>query len=244
MILRAYLDAGYSQKEPRVFYMGGYLARWERWVPFNKKWRAFLRKNNLAFFRMTDYETRQAPYRSWSEERRLAVIKRVTFLIKETADLGVAAAITLPDYEALTPADQRLIGDAYGICASACIAKVARALRNAEVEEPVNYVFELGDKGQGAVSVALNELFADPRRRAKFLVRSISFEGKEDWPGLQIADFMAYETGKHVPRKIGLESRAMRKSLESVLESVPHYGVLFDANQLSKMIANRKKSGG
>lgn len=240
MLLRAYLDAGYTQNETRVYYVGGYLSRWDRWVQFNKKWRAFLSKNDLPYFRTADYESRKGLYKGWSIKERLAVIERVTFLIKETVDLGMAAAITLPDYEALTDADRRLIGDAYGICASACIAKVARALRQSGVEEPVEYIFELGDTGQARVASALAKLFADERRRKRFLFRSVSFEGKRDWPGLQIADFMAYETGKHVPRKIGLESRPMRKCLESVLSKVPCYGVLFDANELSKMIAKRK----
>lgn len=173
-------------------YIGGYLGRVQDWIRFNRNWRSFLRDNNLKFFHMAQYVARKGYYLGWSDDRRLAVIKRAIALIAGTARFGVSTGVLLDEDESFDEADQRLLGSSYSLCVGGCVATTARVLHNAGVKENVAYVFELGDLGQGKVRVAFDELFAQTGFTKKYSILSVNFEDKlrfQDskqqtfWPG-------------------------------------------------------------
>jgi hypothetical protein len=109
-VLRAYFDAGLKMKQPRVFYVAGYVGRHDGWTLFNRKWRDLLRRNDLPYFHMTDYVAKQGPYKGWSADKRTAVMKR-------DARLG--------DHS--NRDDRDILPDPYALCLTSCIAKTARA---------------------------------------------------------------------------------------------------------------------
>jgi hypothetical protein len=133
-MLRAYFDAGTKYKPRRVFYIAGYVGFSADWTVFDRKWRAFLRENELPHFHMTDYVARTGYYKGWPEKKRLAVMKRIVALASETARLGMAATLLPDDYDRLPEEDRDLLPDPYGLCLIACLAKTARTLHR-EVDE-------------------------------------------------------------------------------------------------------------
>src|SRR6185503_206899 len=130
--LRGYFDAGFQSKT-RVHYVAGYVGTPDHWKAFNRKWRALLRRNNLPHFHMTDYMAgKNRYYRDWSAAKRNAVMERILSLAVESDHpsgarrFGIAAALSLDDYERLSAEDRKLIPEPYGICLTACLSKAAR----------------------------------------------------------------------------------------------------------------------
>lgn len=167
--LQGYFDAGF-QPQTHVYYVAGYGGFLGHWKIFNRKWRAFLRRNNLVHFHMTDFMAgKNRHYRDWSDAKRSAVMERIVALAVESVRLGMAAALRLDDYERLSVEDKKLVPDPYGICLTACLSKTARLLhRSGITTAEIAYVFETGDRGQGRARVALEELFAKPAKRNQY----------------------------------------------------------------------------
>ncbi len=240
-MLRAYFDAGF-QPQTRVYYVAGYVGFPDHWTVFNRKWRAFLRRNGLPYFHMTDYVAgKNRYYRNWSDPKRIAVMERIVALAAEAVRLGMAAALHLDDYDRMSAEDQKLIPEPYGLCLTACIAKTARLLHRSGITTEIDYVFESGDAGQGRTRVALEELFANSAKKKQCALHSLTFEPKARFPGLQLADVLAWETGRYVPLALGWKSSPLRKSFRGLLVSNQHSGVLFDFDNLSQMAARERK---
>jgi hypothetical protein len=186
-MLRAYFDAGMKFKPRRVFYIAGYVGFPNDWTIFNRKWRAFLRVNELPFFHMTDYVARKGYYKGLTEKKRLAVMKRIVAVASENPLLGMAATLLPDDYDRLPEEDRELHPDRYGLCLIACLAKTTRMLQRQRIADNVEYVFELGDEGQGTTKSVVEEVFAKPAKRKKFRFHSLRFAEKTEFPGLQLS---------------------------------------------------------
>lgn len=241
--LRGYFDAGFRE-QTRVHYVAGYVGFPDHWKEFNRKWRAFLRRNGLPYFHMTDYAAgKNCYYRDWTPAKRSAVMDRIVALAVESARVGMAAALSLDDYDRLTAADRKLIPDPYGICLTTCLAKTARLLHDSDIRTAeIDYVFEAGDRGQGRVRNALEEIFANPVTRRQYAFRSLSFAKKGEFPGLELADVLAWETGRYVPLALGeSKSFTLREPFRKLLLGNRHHGVLFDYASLSDMAARERK---
>ncbi len=234
--LVAYFDAGLKPKPRRVFYIAGYVGRSTGWQTFNRKWRGLLRRNDLPYFRMTDFVARIGPYKDWSEPKRLAVMKRIVALASDASRLRVAATLLPDDYDRLPLEDKARIPSPYGLCLSACIARTAALFRGQGIAEPVDYVFESGDEGQGTVKQTLDEIFEKPAARTKYAYGSLRFAGKTDFPALQLADILAYETGRFVPFVLGWDTSPVRKGFQAMLDDGnPYVSMLFNFEELSNI---------
>jgi len=128
--------------------VAGYVWPFAKWASFQRRWRRFLRDNDLEFFHMTDFENYQGPYKNWTVERHNAAIKRIVRIITESKPYGVCAAVMLDDYDAFSQDDKARTGSPYMLCGSWCIGLVANWLEEQGIPEPVAYVFELGDETQ------------------------------------------------------------------------------------------------
>ena len=219
-----------------VIIIGGLLA-------LNRKWRELLRQNDLPYFRMTDFVARTGPYKGWSEPKRLAVMKRIVVLASNAFRLRMAATLLRDDYDRLPVEDKGRIPSPYGLCLSACIARTAALFREHGIAEPVDYVFESGDAGQGTVKKTLEEVFRDPAARVKYAFGSLKFAGKTDFPALQLADVLAYETGRYVPFVLGWDTSPVRKCFQAMLDDGnPYASMLFNFEELSN-IARHPETG-
>jgi hypothetical protein len=239
-MLRAYFDAGLKLKPHRVFYIAGYVGFSKDWTLFDRKWRDLLRRNDLPYFHMTDYVARQGRYREWSEAKRLAVMRRIVALASETTRMGIGATLLPDHYERLSQNDRELLPDSYGLCVTACIAKTARTLQRARIAEHVDYVFESGDAGQGTTKLLLEQLFAKSTRREQYAFHSLRFEPKAKFPGLQLADIFAFETGRYVPFALGWDASPERKCFQELRNGNKHYAMIFDFEELTKLASSRR----
>jgi hypothetical protein len=106
----------------------------------------------------------------------------------------------------------------------------------------VDYVFESGDDGQGTVKEKLEEIFRDPAARTKYALGSLSFAGKTDFPALQLADVLAYETGRYVPHVLGWDTSPVRKVFQAMLDDGnPYASMLFNFEELSNIAHHQQE---
>jgi len=190
---------------------------------------------------MADFVARVGPYTDWSEAKRLAVMKRIVTLASDASRLRMAATLLPDDYDRLPIEDKARIPDPYGLCLSACVARTAALFRQHDFKESVDYVFESGDDGQGTVKEKLEEIFRDPVARTKYAFGSLSFAGKTDFPALQLADVLAYETGRFVPHVLGWDTSPVRKCFQAMLDDGnPYASMLFNFEELSNIARHQE----
>ncbi len=239
-MLYAYFDAGGTHSESPTLSVAGYVWSFENWKRANRRWQRFLSDNGLEFFHMTDFEAYEGPYKRWTPKRHLAVIKRLIKIITETASLGVAVGIASEHHAnvlAQAPPDT-ILSTAYLQASAACMATVARWIRDQRLSESVSYIFESGDEKQSILRRCVMAACESPTYRQNLRVRSLHFEDKRTTPALQAADILAYEYAKEAPRRLGLASRPQRKSLIALANALPHRGKFLDWESLSHSVAH------
>jgi len=103
------------------------------------------------------------------------------------------------------------------------------------ITQPIACVFESGDDRKGQIIGAV----ASARKKgAEYDTRldSLRFEAKGSAWGLEAADLLAYETAKHIPRKVGLDPTPIRKSLWRLLHRTQHISIHLDPEVLRQSL--------
>jgi hypothetical protein len=226
VMLRAYFDGSktFSRSSPfPCLAVAGFVGDKKRWSRFQKKWRDVRKTSGIDFFHMADYEARRPPYDSWSERKRKAVLDRLISLTRETADFGAITLLPKSEFDSLDKRTRNRFNDnPYLWCASYCIGLIARRLEREKINESVMYIFESGDQGEPEFKHAMARLVETSEAfRRRFRIYSIMPGLKHEIPALDSADFLAWETTRYVPIKVGAASGPMRDSVKRVLEVVP-----------------------
>lgn len=213
LMLNGHYDESY---DGRVYAVGGFLAAREAWsVFFEPAWASFLKRNDLEFFHMTDYENRQGPYKDWPNDKRLNEIKEALTIIKRTVRFGVGVAIERSVFDIIGP---RLgVRHPYHLCAHWCLLLVALWRRdNDPTDARIASFFEDGAEGTGDLKAGIEELL---RVHAAAVSGPLTFAKKTELLPLQAGDIMAYEAFKQALRSTGHDGRPRRKSLVSLEDS-------------------------
>ena len=212
-MLNGYYDESYDH---RVYAVGGFLATRMAWSKFfEPAWASLLRRNDLDFFHMTEFETRRGPYEDWSNDKRLFEIKEVLTIIRRTVRFAVGVAIEQSVFDVIGP---RLgVRHPYHLCAHFCLLRVAMWRKdNDPTNARIASFFECGAEGAGDLLAGIKDL-----RRVKSAAVSgpLTFAKKTELLPLQAGDIIAYEAFKQALRDTGHDDRPRRQSLMS-LENV------------------------
>lgn len=235
-VLSWYLDLG---KNRDTVALAGYVSAVEKWVKFNRLWRKKLRKAEVGdHFHMTDFNAGKDVYSNWSKKRRDALIGRLLYLIEGTAIFGISAAIVRKDYAALSPDERKRLGSLYSLCATKVLSLAARWAKQVGASAPIAYVFERGDEGSGQFDETIHRLLRkSPKLAAELRLGTLSFGDKRDWPGLQAADILAFESCRHLPRVIGLDPQAERDVMFALRSRIKHRSFYLDAAGLRRELS-------
>lgn len=237
-MLVAYFDESGTHAESPIIAVAGFLAPQERWIEYEAKWAHVLEKWGLSVFHMAEYENRQGPYAALTNPDRIELLGSLIEIIAATAWVGISVALVKADYAAIRDAENVTFGSEYGLCANDCIRLLNKWLNVRGIRERIAYVCELGPLGATDLQRAFEHAYAtDPDR---FHLQSLHFVSKTQYAQLQAADFLAYETPKQVLRRVGRDSRELRKSLEKLLRRVPVESNLLDARNLPDYVAKAR----
>ena len=247
--LRAYFDRS-ELKNAGVMAVGGFMTPVRTWRQFERKWREVMDRHGIETFHMTDFETRQGKYASWSAEQRKRLVRQMVGVLRRHASVCVAVAIVTKDYRALKDSEQRALGHPYALCGLKAVADTLRWM-DGQLEEVkssgryhvldkaydlrTEFVFEAGDEGAGELDAALRrekESGVHGRR-----IWSWTFAEKANSGAIQAADFAAYETTKQMVRTIAVDPRDVRKSMSRLVSRVRFVGQYINEQSLRELLS-------
>jgi hypothetical protein len=214
----AYFDDSGSPDQGVCLTVAGYVSTVEKWIRFEKEWRAILYENDIEYFHMKEYAHSVGQFKKWKgkEGKRKIFLKRLVACVKKTAHKSFSSAALLKEYnemDALYPLHEAA-GYPFAMCGRSCAAKINRWRQRNNIAEPIELIFESGTKHAA-------DLFRVLKRDGLPLP---IFKDKKEFGALQAADFVAWEhtkalTGLHLGTIKGLKD--IRKSL-AALNSIPN----------------------
>ena len=223
--LAAYFDESYSDNQPRVFAVAGYLSPISQWTHFENDWRFFLNKFDIANpFHTTDFMARRGQFSDWNDEKRERCIQHYTSVIRWRTQFRLSIGFDRAVFE-----DEMRNFDMgpYGFCVFEWMHEAERHMDRYGITGPIAYVFESGSGFGGQIHDAMVWIKRRRQLRERYRLGSFSFAGKRDVLPLQAADIFAWETRAHHSRAIQEPPREMRPSTHKLVSQSVHSGLLF-----------------
>ncbi len=234
-MLRAYFDDSGTHEGSRVVAMGGFVAREGQWEQYDREWRELLTKHGISYLRMADLESSHGNFEGWGEEKKKPLIRDVIGQVRKWAKYAVSGLVVAQDYEQAVPEWARqsaAFGDAYNFCFQMCVGQSMQYVEHLNPPMPerdqIAFVFEQESKHEGVTraNYTLIKEFRDPKDR----MGAFGFGTKQRFLPLQIADFFAYESYKHLENLVGESGRKIRYPLRVLAE----YGIDIEAHYFGR----------
>ena len=201
--LTAYADEAGTHGDSMYTVMAGWVGRAERWAEFEPKWRSLLLRNGLTYIHAVDLKHGKKQFKDkirWPEHRRLALAQLAGQLVFDHSMLSHTILLKNRDYDIhYIGGDRELrkhrapIDSKYGVCARVFLSQLTEFVRRYGGEDAqVTVVLEAGAKNQGAAQSILADMYRIAPDRARFISPNIVYALKEQSPGVQAADLLAY----------------------------------------------------
>lgn len=222
MLGGVYIDESGTHDGSPCFVLGGYISEPDRWLQFNREWKAALDDWDLKFFHMTDFNAfpRHKNYKHWPEKKREPRLARLFSIANRNATAAIAYGITRKDYEALSHKAREVCGSPYGLLAAGCFAVALEAAEQCGFTQ-LKYVFEDGADGKGDLVNAYDRMKKKGRAEEVFKISGLGFEEKQKVPPLQAADLVAYECYRRLPIQLGLKAGKRRTYTMGRIRELP-----------------------
>jgi hypothetical protein len=183
--------------------MAGWLGYAERWAEFDAKWRSVLTLRGLPYIHAIDLKHGRRAFKDkikWPPPRRLALARELQQLTLDHTLCSLTVLLNSADYDAAYIGGAKdlrkhrsAIDSKYGVCARIYLSMLAELIeRYAGPDGQMTVVFEAGAKGQGAIQTILADMYDVAPDRAQFINPTIGFALKDQSPGAQAADCLAY----------------------------------------------------
>jgi hypothetical protein len=215
----AYFDAsGHPSDQPFVV-VAGHVANYLQWQGFNKAWEHFHNKAGVNLpFHMSDFMARgRSDYKKWEEDDPgahqflldLCSAQQVYSLLHVSCIVDMGLYRQIDDVFML----QTMI-PAFALGARVCVSLIQGWQKTHQIDYPIECIFEDGDFGKGK--------FMDLMRVER--MPAPIFKEKKDFPGLQAADHVAWETANYMKKeRTGIHQQSSESF--SRLLAIPHLHV-------------------
>jgi len=236
-----YMDESGTHEASKAVAVGGYLARWEQWKKFRRRWNRLLQKYEVADFHMKNIAHFRREFEGWKEDRRNSFLEGAAAIIRKHTILALGLGFVTADYEANERADK------YFVCLHGAIQFLLfrmerhKGFLHLRAGEKISFVFDQKPGFEGGAE----RVFTYLRKRvesADRLLGNITFAQRTDCEPLQAADFLAYEIAKALADR-RYSKRPPRRSLLALLEGYPLAFHEIDRAGLRKMSELLTRSG-
>ena len=235
MAILTYLDASGDEYEPALS-VSGFLARPEEWQAFEAEWIRALKSAGVKEFHMKECAHFRGPFEGWDEKRRLPFLDRLTDIMNNHTLQSVGTSLIMSDYNRLN--EQVFLREAFGhpyALTGAVTIALALSWRDANYPgEPISFLVEQGDRGQGDLIDLLNRFGVFKQGisvtpKPKRWTNEATGEVQYCYP-FQACDFIAYEHTKATRTALDLGFRSLgskttrfkaRKSLYKIAPKAP-----------------------
>jgi hypothetical protein len=220
MMLTSYLDTSGHQDGDAPLVVAGLASTERHWLHFEREWRSMLQTFGVPYLHMKEYAHFRGPFEKWRNDpaSRKHFLARATDIIAKHVKHVATHYIALEEFRAVDR-DYRLgefFEGAYALAAGGCVLMLKKWKNEKHPNEPMKYVVEAGDAGQGAF-VQLVKHYNIP------VVPQDAMDESGAWfAPFQAADFIAYEVAKQWTKQGAWQEvvTAPRKSLVGILERV------------------------
>jgi hypothetical protein len=245
VMVGAYVDESGDPENAKcsTLVLSGWYTTPRDWKNIVKEWMGIVRRCQVVSFHTTDCANGQKEFEGWSETRKKNIFKNLLNILSNHSDLkGCSAAVALQDYrEVVSPEANQLFGGPRGLAFQLLLQSIGKRTGGF----PVVFVVDRPPKGWGV----LDELFEKtkalptPDNWNKSLL-GLTPGNAKDFPAIQTADLLAYETYRHLNKIVkGEVHRKMRKSLVRIILEKAPIGKYFEKKSLLALINQCKKDG-
>jgi hypothetical protein len=249
-VLTAYFDESYTQPNPKrpnqplIYGVGCWLSTVDKWTRFDKRWNQILREAGIDHFHMSEFESRIPPYDTWSESKRIKVLRELWKAVFHHQMFGCSPIVHRGDWSRCLqkrPYLRNPFGRTeYGFDVQMAIGMINDWCDKKNLDGPIHYVFA-HFKGQGnALDHIFKELLRDRKAKKAYRLTGMWTKGlAKDVSQLQAADMIAYEAIKRAANEYSPDENKIRKSLEYLgslgLDYANFDPIYFDKDKLREL---------
>lgn len=199
VVMVAYFDAS---EVGGVLSVAGYLFRKKHVRPFERQWRAMLRKHGLEYFHMTDCNATppQGPFAKLDKAACDDAARLAIAAIKDHATYAFTSAVRVADFnEVMGP--KSVMTNPFSLCAYAVMTQCTHWANDHDPKARISYVFEAGDEHQADANKILQSIADIGERRRKYRYENHAFLPKRSSLPTQAADILAWHVAKQCDRE-------------------------------------------
>lgn len=208
MAILTYLDASGDEHKPAIS-VAGFISRPGRWEAFEQEWAAVLGNADVPELHMQEFAHRVGPFEGWTEAGRIELISSLIDVIDRYAIKSTGTTLLMDHWRRF---EERVylregLGNPYAFTAlNAIVGCVTWRDENCE-GEPIAFVLEHGDYGQGELIDVVNRLgFSESGVSVTVKAKKWTDSSGEThycYP-FQACDYLAYEHFKAMKKAIRL----------------------------------------
>jgi len=244
VMLTCYFDGSGDKDSTNVYSVAGYVSTVDRWIDFDKKWSALLKRHGLPYFHMKEFAPSVDHFKEWKgkekERKRGAFLEQLVNITRKHVLHSFSVTLRMDLYDAANkfyPLKEKRVVPLL-LCGGGCIAKALYWRRNkGRAEEPIMFYFERDEKNWGILKQWANDhgypcesgpKLPDPSKPLDFPLTP-----------LQAADFVAWEQRKLYDDVVIQGKDRIRYSLKG-LTTIPHQWDAFETRDFTRFaIANK-----
>lgn len=222
--LEGHFDESGTDGNSRVVVVGGYVGTAEDWRTLEKAWRIVLKEEGAEYYHATDAENARKPrgiYEKWGRKKAHRLTDRVAAIAGDSLIQGVGIYLTTDAWKSATdfllqyfPENPYLLP--YTLLAKMCIEITVESLvDDLPAQESVSFIFEENKFSKGVLD-GFQRLKKEHRKKHR--LKSITFESKECFPGLQAADLFAWHYRKLKEMQLGYRGHRLHRNITQLVK--------------------------
>jgi len=203
VVLTCYLDDSGTHDDCPVITMAGYVGFTPQWLLFEEAAKAIYENYGLVEFHSREFHRTEQPFDGWRRIKKQTYAKEIYDAGRDCRALEIGIAFSVrKDAYAKRKLETGLNAQmsAYGFCFSAILEHLLRDPVFKEIlgrnGVDITFVIECGNANDGDVRRIFNETRAKYRLEHK--LNSIAFQPKDSSRAIQLADFFAFYSRRHV----------------------------------------------
>lgn len=263
-----YFDESYGTAD--AYSVAGYVATVEQWKAFTAEWRELAKQEKFSVLHKVDLEHNIKGTRfEWpnlTDRAKSLKKKRINGkackIILNHLSAAFGASVQKSEWESQVAKGSKwgdLMGRSFYAAGVWTCLNMVGAWADERQVDLIQYVFEEGADGRHEAELMLRKLKKDPHDRLKYRIRDYSFGSKKE-PSLvplQAADFLAYESYRHIDNRIvqgikihkgkPLEPRGVLRCLLRADDPrytnvhpldlpLPYHGIWLDKDSISELL--------
>lgn len=207
MIVTIYIDESGTHDSP-VTILGGWVGRLGQWATFDPKWAQLLKRNALSHFHSKKLRHSKGEFRDWTIAKKQEFMAKAAKLGKNL-EFGFTIILGEDDYQQQYIAGHRpkevQLDSRYGLCFRYCLGLIPTlAMQSFKTKDlEISFVLESGHRNFGDANRIFSKVKKSRQDNEQEIVqtlRTLRAGDKAEFPGLQIADVVAYNAFQHVTR--------------------------------------------